>query len=67
VNADREPTTEPWQKSGGAGQRAWCTTEPVTFVQRLGGLVNLNVHFHLVVPDGRLVLGSATPRLLARA
>jgi len=24
----------------------------VTFVQRFGGLVNLNVHFHLVVPDG---------------
>jgi hypothetical protein len=27
----------------------------VTFVQRFGGLVNLNVHFHLVVPDGVFV------------
>lgn len=27
-------------------------TGTVTFVQRFGGLVNLNVHFHLVVPDG---------------
>ena len=30
-------------------------TGAVTFVQRLGGLVNLNVHFHLVVPDGVFV------------
>jgi len=30
-------------------------TGAVTFVQRFGGLVNLNVHFHLVVPDGVLV------------
>jgi L-lysine 6-transaminase len=27
-------------------------TGAVTFVQRFGGLVNLNVHFHLVAPDG---------------
>jgi hypothetical protein len=27
-------------------------TGAVTFVQRFGGLVNLNVHFHLLVPDG---------------
>lgn len=31
----------------------------VTFVQRFGGLVNLNVHFHLVVPDGVFVDGDA--------
>jgi len=24
----------------------------VTFVQRFGGALNLNVHFHCVVPDG---------------
>ena len=29
----------------------------VMFVQRFGGLVNLNVHFHLVVPDGVFVDG----------
>src|SRR5271170_302113 len=27
----------------------------VLFVQRFGGLVNLNVHFHIVVPDGVFV------------
>jgi Putative transposase len=27
-------------------------TGAITFVQRFGGLVNLNVHFHLTVPDG---------------
>lgn len=26
-------------------------TNAITFVQRFGGLVNPNVHFHLVVPD----------------
>jgi ribosomal protein S27E len=31
-------------------------TGAVTFVQRFGGLVNLYVHFHLVVPDGIFVL-----------
>lgn len=30
-------------------------TAAVTFVQRFGGLVNFNVHFHLVVPDGVFV------------
>jgi hypothetical protein len=30
-------------------------TGAVTFVQRFGGLVNLNVHFHLVAPDGVFV------------
>jgi len=30
-------------------------TGAVTFVQRFGGLVNLNVHFHLVIPDGVFV------------
>jgi hypothetical protein len=24
----------------------------VTFVQRFGGQLNLNVHFHVVIPDG---------------
>jgi len=27
-------------------------TGAITFVQRFGGLVNLNVHYHLLVPDG---------------
>jgi hypothetical protein len=27
----------------------------VTFVQRFGGALNLNVHFHCVIPDGVFV------------
>jgi hypothetical protein len=27
-------------------------TGAITLVQRFGGLVNLNVHFHLLIPDG---------------
>jgi hypothetical protein len=30
-------------------------TGAITFAQRFGGLVNLNIHFHLVVPDGLFV------------
>lgn len=30
-------------------------TGAITFVQRFGGLVHLNVHFHLLVPDGVFV------------
>jgi hypothetical protein len=30
-----------------------------TFVQRFGGLINLNVHFHVVVPDGVFVTSEA--------
>jgi hypothetical protein len=30
-------------------------TGALMFVQRFGGLINLNVHFHLVVPDGVFV------------
>jgi len=28
-----------------------AATGAVMFVQRLGGLVNSNVHFHVVIPD----------------
>jgi hypothetical protein len=35
-----------------AGVRCSDKTGAITFVQRFGGLVNLNVHFHLLVPDG---------------
>jgi len=45
-----------WQRrvARARGQAA-PKTGAVTFVQRFGGLVNLNVHFHLVVPDGVFV------------
>ena len=32
----------------------------ITFVQRFGGLLNLNVHYHLVVPDGVFVADEDT-------
>ena len=44
----------------GARDRAWQRRVArkrggaITFVQRFGGLVNLNVHFHLLVPDGEI-------------
>lgn len=42
-----------WQRKK-ARVRAIPDAKPaaVTFVQRFGGLVNLNVHFHVLVPDG---------------
>lgn len=45
-----------WQRrrarqAGAAGPRAGA----VTFVQRFGGALNLNVHFHCVIPDGVFV------------
>ena len=45
-----------WQRRAARarGMRA-PLTGAITFVQRFGGLVNLNVHFHLVVPDGVFV------------
>jgi hypothetical protein len=39
-------------------------TGAVTFVQRFGGALNLNVHFHCVIPDGVFVRdGEGTPFL----
>jgi len=35
----------------------------ITFVQRFGGLLNLNVHYHLVVPDGVFVADEDTGEL----
>ena len=45
-----------WQRriARGRGIRA-PLTGAVTFVQRFGGLVNLNVHFHIVIPEGVFV------------
>ena len=40
-------------------------TGAVSFVQRFGGLLNLNVHYHLVVPDGVFVADPATTGELA--
>jgi Putative transposase len=38
-------------------------TGAVTFVQRFGGLVQLSVHYHLVVPDGVFVVDDVTGEL----
>jgi hypothetical protein len=35
----------------------------ITFVQRFGGLLNLNVHYHLIVPDGVFVAHEDTGEL----
>ena len=55
------------RKAGARNSR----TRAITFVQRFGSALNLNVHFHMVVPDGAFVReGSAVrfvplPRLTA--
>jgi putative transposase/transposase-like zinc-binding protein len=44
-----------WQRRAArkAGVRGRCGA--ITFVQRFGSLLNLNLHFHSIVPDGVLV------------
>ena len=45
-----------WQRRRARSQGVRnAQTGAVTFVQRFGGLLNLNVHYHLVVPDGVFV------------
>jgi len=45
-----------WQRRVARGRGVTVPkTGAVMFVQRFGGLVNLNVHFHVVVPDGVFV------------
>jgi hypothetical protein len=47
-----------WHRSRRAARKRGLRTPltgAVTFVQRFGGLVNLNVNYHLVVPDGVFV------------
>src|SRR6266849_2476521 len=39
----------------------------VTFVQRFGGALNLNVHFHCVIPDGVFVRESGSVRFIELA
>jgi hypothetical protein len=46
------------------GARA-ARTGAVTFVQRFGGALNLNVHFHCVIPDGVFVRDGETTSFLA--
>jgi hypothetical protein len=49
----RSATRRAWQPgSGGSHGLAAADTGAITFVQRFGGLVNLNVHCHLLIPDG---------------
>jgi len=40
-------------------------TGSVTFVQRFGGILNLNPHFHTVMPDGLFVPGAGGARVFA--
>ncbi len=39
----------------------------ITFVQRFGGALNLNVHFHCVIPDGVFVRENGNVRFVALA
>src|SRR5207237_791342 len=42
-------------------------TGAITFVQRFGGALNLNVHFHCVIPDGVFIRENGTVRFVALA
>ena len=42
-------------------------TGAITFVQRFGGALNLNVHFHCVIPDGVFVRENSNVRFVALA
>ena len=42
-------------------------TGAITFVQRFGGALNLNVHFHCVIPDGVFVREGGALRFVALA
>ena len=37
----------------------------MSFVQRFGGALNLNVHFHCVIPDGVFVREEGSVRFIA--
>ena len=53
-----------WQRRGARALGARnAQTGAITFVQQFGGLLNLNVHYHLVVPDGVFVADEATGEL----
>ena len=46
-----------WQRKRGRSLGAEGATGTVTFVQRFGSALQLNIHFHAVVPDGVFVPG----------
>ena len=48
------------RKAGATGPRPGA----ITFVQRFGSALNLNVHFHMVVPDGAFVREGGTVRFV---
>src|SRR3954463_12598535 len=49
------------RRAGAAAPR----TGAVTFVQRFGGALNLNVHFHCLIPDGVFVEEKQSIRFVA--
>ncbi len=51
------------RRSGALGPR----TGAITFVQRFGGALNLNVHFHCIIPDGVFVRENGKVRFVALA
>lgn len=54
---ERSPLLSTWQRKRGRSLGAEGATGTVTFVQRFGSALQLNIHFHAVVPDGVFVPG----------
>ena len=50
-----------WQRQRGRQLGFQGQTGAVTFVQRFGGALNLNPHFHSLLPDGLFVAGDNGP------
>ncbi|MBI2440409.1 MAG: transposase [Lentisphaerae bacterium] len=44
------------------GEKSRIETGAVTLIQRFGGSINLNVHFHMLVMEGGYVIGEEEPR-----
>ncbi|MBI5526384.1 MAG: transposase [Deltaproteobacteria bacterium] len=50
-----------WQRKRGRALAIRGETGAVTFIQRFGGALNTNPHFHTIVPDGLFVRSTAAP------
>ncbi len=51
-------------KKAGFTKKSGARTGSVTFIQRFGGSLNLNIHFHMMFPDGVYSFEDGRPKFL---
>ena len=51
-------------KKAGLTRKSGARTGSVTFIQRFGGSLNLNIHFHMMFPDGVYSFENGTTRIV---